>query len=83
MPDALFEVSLMGSGVFEKEKQEEGKAVAELRKGKTLDFQIVQYSCLENPMGGGASQATVQGVARCWTQLNDFTSQSNQSEILV
>lgn len=42
MPDALFEGRLMGSGVFEKEKQEEGKAVAELGKVKTLGFQIVQ-----------------------------------------
>ena len=42
MPDALFERRLMGSGVFEKEKQEEGKAVAELGKEKTLGFQIVQ-----------------------------------------
>ena len=42
MPDTLFEGRLMGSGVFEKEKQEEGKAVAELGKEKTLGFQIVQ-----------------------------------------
>ena len=33
----------------------------------------LQYSCLENPMDGGAWQATVHGVAKSWTQLNDFT----------
>ena len=33
----------------------------------------LQYSCLENPMGGGAWQAAVHGVAQSWTRLNDFT----------
>ena len=32
-----------------------------------------QYSCLENPMDGGAWQATVHGVAKSRTQLSDFT----------
>ena len=27
----------------------------------------LQYSCLENPMEGGAWQATVHGVAKSWT----------------
>ena len=31
----------------------------------------LQYSCLENPMDGGAWKATVHGVAESWTQLND------------
>ena len=34
----------------------------------------LQYSCLENPMDGGAWWATVHGVAKSWTQLSDFTS---------
>ena len=33
----------------------------------------LQYSCLEDPMDGGAWWATVHGVAKSWTQLNDFT----------
>ena len=33
----------------------------------------VQYSCLENPMDGGAWWATVHGVAKSWTRLSDFT----------
>jgi len=33
----------------------------------------LQYSCLENPMDGGAWQAAVQGVAKSWTRLSDFT----------
>ena len=33
----------------------------------------LQYSCLENPMDGGAWWATVHGVAKSRTQLNDFT----------
>ena len=30
-----------------------------------------QYSCLENPMGRGAQQTTVHGVAKSWTQLSN------------
>ena len=33
----------------------------------------LQYSCLENPMGGGAWKAAVHGVAEDRTQLSDFT----------
>ena len=33
----------------------------------------LQYSCLENPMDGGAWSAAVHGVAKSQTQLNDFT----------
>ena len=52
---------------------------------ESLNFKIVidsqaegngnplQYSCLENPMDGGAWWATVHGVAKSRTRLNDFT----------
>ena len=33
----------------------------------------LKYSCLENPMDGGAWEATVHGVARSQTQLSNFT----------
>ena len=33
----------------------------------------LQYSCLENPMDGGAWWAAVHGVAKSWTRLKDFT----------
>ena len=33
----------------------------------------LQYSCLENPMGGGAWWASVRGVAKGRTRLSDFT----------
>ena len=32
----------------------------------------VQYSCLENPMDGGAWWAAVHGVAKSRTRLSDF-----------
>ena len=32
----------------------------------------LQYSCLENPMDGGAWWAEVHGVAKSQTQLSDF-----------
>ena len=34
----------------------------------------LQYSCLENPMDGGAWKAAVHGVAKSRTRLSDFTS---------
>ena len=33
----------------------------------------LQYSCLENPMDGGAWWASVHEVAKSWTGLSDFT----------
>ena len=33
----------------------------------------LQYSCLENPMDGGAWWAAVHGVANSWIRLSDFT----------
>ena len=33
----------------------------------------LQYSCLENPMDGGACYAAIHGVAKSWTRLSDFT----------
>ena len=33
----------------------------------------LQYSCLQNPMGGGAWWAAVHGVARSQTRLSNFT----------
>ena len=35
---------------------------------------LLEYSCLENPMDGGAWWATVHCVAKSRTRLNDFTS---------
>ena len=32
----------------------------------------LQYSCLENPMDGGAWWTAVHGVARSWTRLYNF-----------
>ena len=34
---------------------------------------LLQYSCLENPMEGGAWWAAVHGVAKSRTRLSDFT----------
>ena len=33
----------------------------------------LQYSCLENPVDGGAWKAAVHGVAEGWARLSDFT----------
>ena len=33
----------------------------------------LQYSCLENPMDGGAWWAAVHGVAKSWIRLSCFT----------
>ena len=34
---------------------------------------LLQHSCLENPMDGGAWWAAVHGVAKSRTRLSDFT----------
>ena len=39
----------------------------------------LQYSCLENPMEGGAWWPAVHGVAKSQTRLNDFTFTSLSS----
>ena len=31
----------------------------------------LQYSCLDNPVDGGAWQATVHGVSKSWTRRSD------------
>ena len=36
----------------------------------------LQYSCLENPMGRIAWQATVYRISQCWTQLKRFRMQA-------
>ena len=33
---------------------------------------LLQYSCLENPMDGGAWWAAVRGVTKSWARLSDF-----------
>ena len=37
----------------------------------------LQYSCLENPMGGGAWWAAIYGVTQSWTQLKQLSSSSS------
>ena len=41
----------------------------------------LQYSCLENPMDGGAWSASVHGVTKSQTRLSDFTSLSLPLEL--
>ena len=41
----------------------------------------LQYSCLENPMGGGP--CAVHGVAKSWTRLSDFTSTFHYSLLCI
>ena len=42
----------------------------------------LQYSCLENPMDGGAWWATVHGVAKSRTRLSDFTQNPPNNTLL-
>ena len=37
------------------------------------DSSPLQYSCLENPMDGGAWWATIHGVTKSRTEMSDFT----------
>ena len=54
--------SLDGKGIW-------GRMDTYIREGNGTPL---QYSCLENPMEGGAWQAAVHGVAKSQTQLSDF-----------
>ena len=47
--------------------------MSHLRVGNEGNGTPLQYSCLENPMEGGAWSAAVHGVARSRTRLSDFT----------
>ena len=42
----------------------------------------LQYSCLENPMDGGAWWAAVHGVARSWTRLKRLSNSSSSKSLL-
>ena len=46
---------------------------ARSRTGTVSLIPPLQYSCLENPMDGGACWAAVHGVAKSRTRLSDFT----------
>jgi len=43
----------------------------------------LQYSCLENPMGGGAWWAAVPGVVKSRTRLSDFTFTSEVNRMFL
>ena len=47
-----------------------GRGMYFIRRGNGTPL---QYSCLENPMDGGAWKAAVHGVARSQIRLSDFT----------
>ena len=40
-----------------------------------------QFSCLENPMDSGACQATVQRIAKSWTQMKQFNTHARLSTL--
>ena len=42
-------------------------------RGGEGDGTPLQYSCLENPMDGGAWWAAIHGVVKSQTRLSDFT----------
>ena len=47
-------------------------SISEARAGES-NGNPLQYSCLENPMDGGAWWAAVHGVAKSRTRLSNFT----------
>ena len=44
-----------------------------LEKETAIHASIASILAWKNPMDGGARQATVQGLAKSWTLLSDFT----------
>ena len=47
--------------------------IVDYRRHREANGTPLQYSCLENPMDGGAWWAAVHGVARSQTRLSNFT----------
>ena len=60
--------------VIEREREEKVFSILGEGNGNPL-----QYSCLENPMGGGAWWAAVHGVAQSRTRLKRLSSSSSSS----
>ena len=56
--------------LFQILKDDSGKVLYSVGEGNGTP---PQYSCLENPMDGGAWWAAVHGVAKSRTRLSDFT----------
>ena len=59
-----------------KEYLVEDKSDSSYTLSKTMEVLLnppLQYSCLENPMNGGAWKAAVHEIARSRTQLRNFT----------
>ena len=51
----------------------ENRLVVTRKEGGEGNGTPLQYSCLENPVDGGAWWAAVHGVTKSWTGLSDFT----------
>ena len=71
----LFSIKLRVHEYHRRQNQGEGKKKMYRfmgRFGEGNDNPL-QYSCLENPMDGGAWWAAVHGVAKSQTRLSDFT----------
>ena len=50
------------------------------RSSREGNGNLLQYSCLENPMAGGAWLATVHGVAKSWTRLKRLSTLHSSME---
>ena len=51
------------------------------RKNREGNSNPLQYSCLENPIDGGAWWAAVHGVAKSRTRLRDFPFHALEKEM--
>ena len=49
---------------------DEGLSPGSGRSSRGGNSNLLEYSCLKNPMDRGAWQAIVHGVAKSWTELN-------------
>ena len=70
--DKLFFLSLHSLGLYNN-KVSCLRTVSGLRTVGEGNGTPLQYSCLENPMDGGAWKTAVHGVAKSWARQSDFT----------
>ena len=59
--------------ISDSEDEAEARMAASFSAEAEEVWHPLQYSCLENPMDGGAWWAAVHGVAKSRTQLSDLT----------
>ena len=72
-------VSVCGTPAGIPRKEKRNRTPARHHLWITSNGTLLQHSCLENPIDGGAWWAAIYGVAQSWTRLKRLSSSSSSS----